>query len=212
MIQQKEKTHVTGILNKNMKYSRRNSFILLDEEKKEIRKLYEATTASASGSYSQPLDWKEETISPCEASALEVEVEGEDNIVDGSEELTIDADELMGMIGLSEEDEEARIRSLHRGASMVKEQEIPKVDPICLTCVRNALGRYEDKANTVALKIMEITADGEVTSTEFGSAITTILSQLGGISMFDLIPIGQALYGCVEKCKGLTDIDISMEI
>mgnify|MGYP003626591113 CR=1 FL=1 len=151
MIQQKEKTHVTGILNKNMKYSRRNSFILLDEEKKEV--------------------------------------EGEDNIVDGSEELTIDTDELMGMIGLSEEDEEARIRSLHRGASMVKEQEIPKVDPICLTCVRNALGRYEDKANTVALKIMEITADGEVTSTEFGSAITTILSQLGGISMFDLIPI-----------------------
>tara|TARA_R110000824_G_scaffold150214_5_gene320797 strand:- start:1044 stop:1643 length:600 start_codon:yes stop_codon:yes gene_type:complete len=199
-------------LNKNMKYSRRNSFILLDEEKKAIRKLYEATTASASGSYSQPLDWKEETISPCEASALEAEVEGEDNIVDGSEGLTIDADELMDMIGLSEEDEEARIRSLHKGASMVKEQEMPTIDPICLTCVEDALGKYEDRANTVALKIMEIVADGEVTASEFGSAITTILSQLGGISMFDLIPISQALYGCVEKCKGLTDIDISMDI
>ena len=191
-----------------MKYSRRNSFILLDEEKKAIRKLYEATTASASGSYSQPLDWKEETISPCEASALEAE----DNIVDGSEGLTIDADELMDMIGLSEEDEEARIRSLHKGASMVKEQEMPTIDPICLTCVEDALGKYEDRANTVALKIMEIVADGEVTASEFGSAITTILSQLGGISMFDLIPISQALYGCVEKCKGLTDIDISMDI
>ena len=194
-----------------MKYSRRNSFILLDEEKKAIRKLYEATTASSSGSYSQPLDWKEETVSPCEASALEAEIEGEDNIVDGSEEFTIDVDELMDMIGLSEEDEKERMRQLHREASTIKEQEIPTIDPICLSCVEDALGKYKDKANKVSLKIVEIAEDGEVTATEFGSAITTILSQLGGISMFDLIPIGQALYGCVEKCKGLGD-DISLEI
>jgi len=112
-------------LNKNMKYTKRNSFIanFKDEEKREIRKLYEATTASASGSYSQPLGWKEETMSPCEASALEAEVEGEDNIVDGSEELTLDVDELMDMIGLSEEDEKERMRQLHREASTIKEQE-----------------------------------------------------------------------------------------
>ena len=194
-----------------MKYSRRNSFILLDEEKKAIRKLYEATTASASGSYSQPLDWKEETVSPCEASALEAEVEGEDNIVDGSEEMTIDVDELMDMIGLSEEDEKERMRSLHREASTIKEQEAPTIDPICLSCVEDAMGKYKDKANKVALKITEIAADGEVTATEFGSAIATILMELSSISMFDVAPIGTALYGCVEKCKGLMD-DIRVEI
>ena len=32
-----------------------NSFILLKEEKERIKKLYEATTAAASGSYNQPM-------------------------------------------------------------------------------------------------------------------------------------------------------------
>ena len=100
-----------------MKYSRRNSFILLDEEKEEIRKLYEATTAAGSGSYSQPMGWSEETPSLCAD-----ETYGDDNIVDGSEELTFDSDELMDLIGLSEEDDKERMRKLHKENSVVKEQ------------------------------------------------------------------------------------------
>eukprot|EP01050_Picozoa_sp_SAG11_P001871 SAG11_NODE_87_length_17256_cov_15.295156_15_plen_204_part_00 len=125
-----------------MKYTKRNSFIanFNDKEKKDIRKLYEATTASASGSYSQPLGWKEETISPCEASALEVE--GEDNVVDGSEELTIDIDELMGMIGLSEEDEKERMRSLHKESAVIKEQSLPTTKQLqeIAECLQTSLG------------------------------------------------------------------------
>ena len=137
-----------------MKYSRRNSFILLDEEKKAIRKLYEATTASASGSYSQPMSWQEETISPCAASESSDECPqcGEllescscaevGNVVDGSEEMTIDADELMSMIGLSEEDEKERMRQLHRDSSVIKEQSTPTTDQLqeIAECLHTTLG------------------------------------------------------------------------
>ena len=143
----KIKTHVTGILNKNMKYTKRNSFIanFKDEEKREIRKLYEATTASASGSYSQPLGWKEETMSPCEEAALEVE--GEDNVVDGSEELTIDVEELMDMIGLSEEDEKERMRLLHKKSAIIKEQSLPTTTQLqeIAACLQTSLGDVIDE-------------------------------------------------------------------
>ena len=36
-----------------------NSFILLNEEKKRIQKLYEATTAASSGAFSQPMAFTE---------------------------------------------------------------------------------------------------------------------------------------------------------
>ena len=83
----------------------RNSFILLKEEKKRIRKLYEATSASASGAFEQPMAWSETeevTIEPIEL--------GGDNIVDGSEEMTIDFDEISDLLGLTEEEQEERIR------------------------------------------------------------------------------------------------------
>lgn len=182
-----------------MKYSRRNSFILLDEEKKEIRKLYEATTASASGSYSQPLSYKEDTMSPCESSALEPEVEGEDNIVDGSEELTIDVDELMGMIGLSEEDEQERMRKLHRDASTIIEQSTDGDD--CLPCIEKALGKYSNKAQKIYNSMEEIYKDGEVTETEFMTSMGKILIELLDISYFDVPTIGLKIYKCKDGCE-----------
>ena len=83
----------------------RNSFILVEEEKKRIRKLYEATSASASGAFEQPMAWSETeevTIEPIEF--------GGDNIVDGSEEITIDFDQISDLLGLTEEEQEERIR------------------------------------------------------------------------------------------------------
>ena len=175
-----------------MKYSRRNSFILLDEEKKEIRKLNEATTASASGTYSQPMAWSE-------ASALEAEVEGEDNIVDGSEGLTIDVDELMGMIGLSEEDEQARMRKLHRDASSIIEQST-EVD-LCLPCIEKSLGKYSNKAQKIYNTMEDIFKDGEVTETEFMVAMGKVLMELLNISYFDIPTIGLKLYKCKDDCQ-----------
>lgn len=182
-----------------MKYSRRNSFILLDEEKKAIRKLYEATTAASSGSYSQPMAWSEDTVSPCEASALEAEVEGEDNIVDGSEGLTIDVDELMGMIGLSEEDEQARMRKLHRDASSIIEQSSD--GDICLPCIEKALGKYSNKAQKIYNTMEDIFKGGEVTETDFMVAMGKVLMELLNISYFDIPTIGLKLYNCKDKCK-----------
>ena len=203
MIAMTKKTHVIGILNKNMKYSRRNSFILLDEEKKEIRKLYEATTASASGSYSQPMAWSEDTVSPCEASALEAEVEGEDNVVDGSEELTIDVDELMGMIGLSEEDEQERMRKLHRDASSILEQS--SEGDVCLPCIEKSLGKYSNKAQKIYNTMEDIFKDGEVTETEFMVSMGKVLTELLNISYFDIPTIGLKLYKCKDDCQKLIE-------
>jgi|TARA_R110001583_G_scaffold32597_4_gene110964 hypothetical protein len=182
-----------------MKYSRRNSFILLDEEKKEIRKLYEATTASASGSYSQPLSYKEDSMSPCEASALEPEVEGGDNIVDGSEEINLDVEDLMGMIGLSEEDEKERMRKLHRDASTIIEQSIDGDD--CLPCIEKALGKYSNKAQKIYNSMEEIYKDGEVTETEFMTTMGKILIEMLNISYFDVPTIGLKIYKCKDDCE-----------
>jgi|TARA_R110000744_G_scaffold8577_3_gene28300 hypothetical protein len=83
----------------------RNSFILLEGEKERIRKLYEATSASASGAFEQPMAWSE-----TEEVTIEPTCDGGDNIVDGSEEITIDFDEISELLGLSEEEQEERIR------------------------------------------------------------------------------------------------------
>lgn len=100
-----------------MKNSASNPSVLLKSERRRIRKLYESTTAANSGSYSQPMAWSNEVPSPCAD-----ETYGDDNIVDGSEELTLDVDELMNMLSLSEEQDKERMRKLHKENSVVKEQ------------------------------------------------------------------------------------------
>ena len=95
-----------------------NSFILLKEEKKRIQKLYEATTASAAGSYSQPMAFTE----PAEVIDIENTFIDGDNIVDGSTELNLDIEELSDLLGMSEEDDKDRMRQLHQDNSVIKEQ------------------------------------------------------------------------------------------
>jgi hypothetical protein len=93
-----------------------NSFILLKEEKRRIQKLYEATTSSSSGSYNQPMAFTE----PVEVVDIENTFIDGDNIVDDSLELTLDIEELSDLLNLSQDEEEIRIREIHRKNSTIK--------------------------------------------------------------------------------------------
>tara|TARA_R110000824_G_scaffold269809_2_gene458268 strand:+ start:3698 stop:4006 length:309 start_codon:yes stop_codon:yes gene_type:complete len=101
----------------------RNSFILLKEEKKRIQKLYEATTASASGAFSQPMGFSVPGLGgDIQTIDKETTFIGGDNIVDGSFELTLDIDELSELLNLTDEEEEERMRENHKKNSIIKEQ------------------------------------------------------------------------------------------
>ena len=194
-----------------------NSFILREEEKQRIKKLYEATTASSSGAFNAPLT----TDEPVETVELETIVVGGDNLEPGSTELNLDMEDLIDIFTVNETEEKERMRKLHKESSLkyhnensiLSEQIMTdlegnpiEIGPECMKCVENALGKYKDKAEIVATKIVTIGADGEITPEEFGTAITTILGQLSGLSIFDIIPIGEKLYGCVEKCEEITNM------
>ena len=194
-----------------------NSFILREEEKQRIKKLYEATTASSSGAFNAPLT----TDEPVETVELETIVVGGDNLEPGSTELNLDMEDLIDIFTVNETEEKERMRKLHKESSLkyhnensiLSEQIMTdlegnpiEIGPECMKCVENALGKYKDKAEIVATKIVTIGADGEITPEEFGTAITTILGQLSGVSIFDIIPIGEKLYGCVEKCEEITNM------
>ena len=194
-----------------------NSFILQEEEKERIKKLYEATTASSSGAFSAPLTIDE----PVQEVELETIVVGGDNLEPGSNELNLDIEDLVDIFTVNGTEEKERMRKLHKEASLkyhdensILSEQIPvdvegnpfEVGPECMKCVQNALGKYKDKAEVVATKITEIGADGEITPEEFGKTITTILGQLSGVSIFDILPIGEGLYGCVEKCEDIANM------
>jgi hypothetical protein len=95
-----------------------NSFILLKEEKERIKKLYEATAAASSGSYSQPMAFTE----PVDVIDIETTFIDGDNIVDDSLELTLDIDELGELLNMTETEEKERMRKLHKESSTIKEQ------------------------------------------------------------------------------------------
>tara|TARA_R110000823_G_C15882605_1_gene495218 strand:+ start:242 stop:532 length:291 start_codon:yes stop_codon:yes gene_type:complete len=93
-----------------------NSFILLNEEKKRIQKLYEATTAASSGTFSQPMAFTE----PVEVVDIEDTIEGGDNLDPDSFELTLDIDELTDLLNVDDDEEEIRIREIHKKNSIIK--------------------------------------------------------------------------------------------
>ena len=94
-----------------------NSFILLKEEKERIKKLYEATTASPSGQFNQPMAFTE----PVDVVEIETTVEGGDNLAPDSLELTLDIDELSDLLNIDDEEDEIRIREIHKNNSTIKE-------------------------------------------------------------------------------------------
>ena len=133
----------------------RNSFILLKEEKKRIQKLYEATTASASGSYNQPMAFTE----PVDTIDIENTFIDGDNIVDDSVEITLDIDELSDLLNITDEEEEERIRENHKNNSTIQEQDEEELN--VLSCIEKALGRYSKYATEVIEAITDMTKDGK---------------------------------------------------
>ena len=95
-----------------------NSFILLKEEKERIKKLYEATTSSSSGSYNQPMGFTE----PVEELDFEETFIDGDNVADDSLEINLGLDDITELLGISELDENKRIKKLHKENSTIKEQ------------------------------------------------------------------------------------------
>ena len=91
-----------------------NSFILTKEEKKRIKKLHEATTAGAAGAYNQPMGFTE----PVEELDIETTFIDGDNIQDGSEEI----EDIAQFLEVTEEDDNERMRKLHKENSIIKEQ------------------------------------------------------------------------------------------
>ena len=170
--------------------------ILTEKEKNRIRKLHEATTASASGSYNQPMGFTE----PVEVVDLENTFLDGDNIVDDSVEINLDIDDVVDLLSITTEEENKRIRNMHRDNSTIKEQ-IVEIPSECLKCVEKSLGKYSDKAEKITLQIMKVMEDGEVSEAEAIVMITNILSELASISVLDLVPIATKLWGCQNKCN-----------
>ena len=93
-----------------------NSFILTKEEKKRIKKLHEATSASASGAYNQPMAFTE----PVEELEIDTTFIEGDNIQDGSNEITLGIEDIEELLSVNEEEEKERMRKLHQDSSTIK--------------------------------------------------------------------------------------------
>tara|TARA_R110001583_G_scaffold59046_3_gene175705 strand:+ start:7657 stop:8175 length:519 start_codon:yes stop_codon:yes gene_type:complete len=169
---------------------------LTESERKRIKALHEASSASAAGSYEIPMSFEAERPEMVGELPDEMDMGISDN-----EGIDIDFDELMGMLGVSEEEDRKRIRQLHKDNSVVVEQEMPEISELCLTCVKNALGEYSDQAESIATKIMSALSDGEINKTEFMSVATEVMGAMVGISVWDIPSIATNLYGCIDSCK-----------
>ena len=169
---------------------------LTESERKRIKALYEASTASGAGSYETPMGFKAER--PEVVGELPDEM---DMGISDDEGINIDIDELMNMLGSSEEEDKERMRQLHKDNSVVVEQELPEIPEVCLSCVEEALGKYSDQAQSIAAKIMSALSDGEIDESEFMSVATEIITAMVGVSMFDIPGIATKLYGCVDSCE-----------
>ena len=175
---------------------------LTESERKRIKNLHEASTASGAGSYETPMGFKADRPEMVGELPDEMDMGISDN-----EGIDIDFDELMGMLGVSEQEDKKRIRQLHKENSVVVEQEkteipeMPKIPEVCLTCVEEALGKYSDQAKSIATKIMSALSDGEINETEFMSVATEVITSMVGVSMFDIPSIATKLYGCLDSCK-----------
>ena len=169
---------------------------LTESERKRIKKLYEASSASGAGSYETPMGFKADR--PEMVGELPDEM---DMGISDDEGISIDVDELMGMLGISEEEDKERMRQLHKDNSVVVEQEMPEIPAVCLSCVEESLCKYSDQAESIATEIMSALSDGEINETEFMSVATEVMTAMVGVSMFYIPSIATKLYGCVDSCK-----------
>ena len=189
-----------------------NSFILLKEEKERIKKLYEATTASASGSYNQPMGFSAPGLGgDVEVIDMETTFIDGDNIQDGSTEINLDIEDIADLLSVNEEE---RIRKIHRTNSVIEEQIMDvEISPECLMCGAKSLkgdrvlnginlGSYDytDEAEEILAAIIKGMGGKEPSAEDVGN----ILMKLVMVQPTDIGFIAYNLYenGCLDKCLG----------
>ena len=103
--------------------------IISEQEKKRILKLHEATSTSSSGSYETPLFGQPEVEQIFDfMGGPDIVIDDEDiiiddeDIVDDEDVVTIDIEGLDDLFDMTDEDDEERMRVLHKEHSIVKEQ------------------------------------------------------------------------------------------
>ena len=144
-----------------------NSFILLKEEKKRIQKLYEATTASSSGAFEQPMGFSVPGLGG-DVEVLDIEttfIDG-DNVQDGSVEINLDIEDIADLLNVTEEDDKKRMRKLHRINSVIEEQselpiELPTISPECVACGMKSLSGERITPFGVSLGTYDYTKDAD---------------------------------------------------
>ena len=189
-----------------------NSFILLKEEKERIKKLYEATTASASCSYNQPMGFSVPGLGgDVEVIDMETTFIDGDNIENGSVEINLDIEDIEELLNVNEDE---RMRKLHRTNSVIEEQIMDvEISPECLMCgVKSLKGErttpfgnmgtydYTDEAEEILSAIIK-GMGGKEPSVE---DVANILMKLVMIQPTDIGFIAYNLYenGCLDKCLG----------
>lgn len=200
-----------------------NSFILSEEEKKRIKKLHEATAASASGSYNQPMAFTE----PVEVIDLETTFLDGDNIVDDSEEISLSIEDLKGMLDMTEEEEEAQLRKLHTKYSPIKENKDISLSGFtgftkeCLDCGKKALKGsatipvfgtttydYTDQVDALMLKLMEVMKDQDV-DMEDANEVMNVLKDVNPLHLSLITP---KLLRCVTKCAINATFELATQV
>jgi len=164
---------------------------LTESERKRIKGLYEASTASGAGSYETPMGFKSDR--PEMVGELPDEM---DMGISDDEGISIDVDELMGMLGMSEDDDKERMRQLHKDNSVVIEQEMPP--EVCLECLRNTIPEdLKEDADEAIQLVYELITTGEVDIDKTKDVLISTLK----INMFTAAKIGWGMIGCVNSCK-----------
>ena len=172
---------------------------LTESERKRIKALHEASSASAAGSYETPMGFKAER--PEIVGELPDEM---DMGISDDEGVVMDVDELIGMLGLSEEEDKVRMRQLHKDNSVVVEQEIPEITYLCSECIKKALGKYSDKAEDISTKIAEALSDNDIEYAEFMDIAKDVLKVVLEVSFTGIIDapaIAIKLWKCKEDCN-----------
>lgn len=170
---------------------------LTESERKRIKGLHEASTASGAGSYETPMGFKADR--PEMVGELPDEM---DMGISDDEGVSIDVDELMGMLGVSEEEDKERMRQLHKDNSVVVEQEIPDIPKVCLECLEKAIPEdlREDADEAIEL-VYDIFTKGEV---DYEKAKNVLMSALK-INLITAGKIAWDMSDCVEECKPVED-------
>ena len=172
---------------------------LTESERKRIKALYEASTASGAGSYEIPMGFESER--PEIVGELPDEM---DMSISDDEGISMDVDELMDMLGLSEEEDKKRMRQLHKDNSVVVEQEIPDmpdIPKVCSECLEKAIPEdLRENADEAVKLVYKLITTGEV---DFGEAASTLRDGLMSILKVNLITAGKIawdMHGCIDEC------------